>query len=168
MRPGSVVLVRSVRTDLLTGGAHPRRQWHGGNPIKFIGEDGVRLTGTRVKPEPAGGHACRVGSSPISSIGTTRRIFRPGTRPSGHRSPPGGRSGRGPRPSLHRVSGRPFYLEFPIRYTPWVSVDQVEAQPGTIWNDTATTRCTSTSAMTDRLATGQPVSDQLRLGHGDD
>jgi hypothetical protein len=137
MRPGSTVLVQRgsdgvySQASLTFEGSGTAQE-----PITFIGEDGVRLTGTRFKPEPArwtrvpgrqftyqldwdeaGSFAAGNGAQrpPV----TTWRPIRVDDR----------------LPPFTQSLGRPFSLDFPIRYTPRSSIEQVEAHHCTIWND---------------------------------
>ena len=135
MRPGSVVLLQhgidgvySQATLTLDGSGTAD------DPIRFIGENLVRLTGTRTKP-PANEWA-RVPDRHFTyrmpwdafTVGTVAQRPPVSTwRPIrvDDRLPP-----------FTQSLGRPFSLDFPIRYTGRSSVDQVEAQHCTFWHDT--------------------------------
>ena len=137
MRPGSAVLVQFgsdgvySQAALTFAGSGTAQE-----PIRFVGENGVRLTGTRFKPEPS--RWTRVEGRqftyqldwdeqtafPVENAAqrppvTTWRPIRVDDR----------------RPPFTQSMGRPFSLEFPIRYTARSSIAQVEAQHCTIWND---------------------------------
>jgi hypothetical protein len=139
MPPGSTVLVRYGVDGIYSQG--PLTFAGSGRaeaPIKFIGEDRVRLTGTRFKP-PANGWTRVPGRQFTYQLDwddeanfvagqAAQRPPVPTWRPIrvDDRLPP-----------FTQSLGRPFSLEFPIRYTPRTSIDHVEAQHCTIWNDRA-------------------------------
>ena len=54
MPPGSTVLLQRGADGIYSQGSlNFAGSGAAGNPIKFIGENGVRITGTRVKPDPS-------------------------------------------------------------------------------------------------------------------
>jgi hypothetical protein len=139
MRPGSIVLLQNGADGVYSQGALT----FGGNgtaaePIRFIGENGVRLTGTRTKaPASAWERAPdreftwrlrwnESGNFIVANVAqrppvTTWRPIRVDDR----------------LPPFTQSLGRPFTLDFPIRFTPRSSVAEVEAQHCTFWSDRA-------------------------------
>lgn len=137
MRPGSTVLVQHGSDGIYSQGA---LEFAGNGtekePIKFIGEDNVRITGTRFKPDASQWRRVQGRQFTYELDWDEEANF-----------PAGNAAQRPPVPNWRPIRvddrlppftqslGRPFYLEFPIRYTPRASVDQVEGQHCTIWND---------------------------------
>ena len=140
MPPGSTVLVQRGADGIYS---QPSLTFTGsggaGKPIKFIGEDGVRITGTRDEARRRRrGRWSRAGDTPINSRGTRWRSSPP-CRRSGLRWRTGGRSGsRTAGRHSRQPSSRHFDLWFPPLYSARGSIDEVEAQAGTAWHDTTT------------------------------
>jgi hypothetical protein len=139
MPPGSTVLVQYgadgiySQASLVFAGSGAA-----GNPIKFVGENGVRLTGTRFKPDPSAwrlvpGRKYTYHLDWDESVNFTS--VSPAQRPPVANWRPILVEDR--RPPFTTPSTRRFTLEFPPRYANRTSVDQVEAQHCTHWNDTA-------------------------------
>ena len=137
MRPGSAVLVQFgsdgvySQAALTFAGSGTAQE-----PIRFVGENGVRLTGTRFKPEPS--RWTRVQGRQFTyqldwDEQTAFPVDNAAQRPPVKTWRPIRVDDR--RPPFTQSMGRPFSLEFPIRYTARSSIAQVEAQHCTIWND---------------------------------
>ncbi len=139
MPPGSTVLVQRGADGIYSQGPLAfDGNGRADEPIKFIGQDGVRITGTRFEPpaaqwtrvadrqftyqidwdEEANFIANNAAQRPPVSTWRPIRVD--------DRLPP-----------FTQSQGRPFNLEFPIRFTGRSSIDQVEAHHCTIWNDRA-------------------------------
>jgi hypothetical protein len=142
MPPGSTVLVQYGSDGVYS---QPSLTFSGSgtaeNYIKFVGEDGVRLTGTRFKPEPSAWtlvpgtkYTYQLNWDEESNFRSTN----PAQRPPVPNWQPILVEDR--RPPFTEPSSRRFYLEFPPRYANRLSIDQVEAQHCTHWNDTASNR----------------------------
>jgi hypothetical protein len=142
LRPGSAVLVQFGSDGIYSQGPLTfAGSGTANDPIKFIGENGVRITGTRVEPEAArwsrvpgrqftyqldwnDEDAFPVGLAAQRPPVTTWRPIRVDDR----------------LPPFTQSLGRPFNLEFPVRYTLRSSLDHVEAQHCTVFNDRANNR----------------------------
>ena len=137
MPPGSVVLVQYGRDGVYSqaaltfaGSGSP------GNPIRFIGEDGVRLTGTRFKPAVNAWTRVPGTKYTYQLEWDEQRNFRssnPAQRPPVPNWRPIVVEDR--RPPFD-TPARKFTLDFPPRYSNRTSIEQVEAQSCTHWNDT--------------------------------
>jgi hypothetical protein len=137
MRPGSVVLVQYGNDGVYSQGP---LTFNGSGtaeePIRFIGESGVRLTGTRTRAPaaqwmraPDRQYTWRFPWDDDSSYVVMNVAQRPPVTTwqsirVDDRAPP-----------FTQSLGRPFSLDFPIRFTPRSSVAQVEAHHCTFWND---------------------------------
>ena len=138
MAPGSTVLVQRgadgiySQAPLTLAGSGTADK-----PIKFIGERGVRLTGSRVKPEPSAwtlvpgrrytyqldwDEAAQFPALPVQRppVANWRPIWVEDRRP-----------------PFTTPSTRRFDMWFPPLYSARASIDEVEAQAGTAWNDAA-------------------------------
>jgi hypothetical protein len=142
MRPGSTVLLQRGADGIYSQGplafdGNGRAE----EPIKFIGQDGVRITGTQFEPPAAQWTRAPgrqftyqlewddVAMFPVANVAqrppvATWRPIRVDDR----------------LPPFTRSLGRPFSLEFPIRYSPRSSIDLVEAQHCTFLNDRTNNR----------------------------
>jgi hypothetical protein len=137
MRPGSLVFVQYGADGVYSQAALTfEGSGTAGEPIRFIGENGVRITGTRTRMSasqwtrvPDREFTWRaawddaatfvVGNVAQRPPVTTWRPIRVDDR----------------LPPFTQSLGRPFTLEFPIRYTARTSVATVEAQHCTFWPD---------------------------------
>ena len=170
MAPGSTVLVQRgadgiySQASLTLAGSGAAD-----NPIKFIGENGVRITGTRVKPDPSAwtlvpgrrytyqldwDEAAQFPALPVQRppVANWRPIWVEDRRP-----------------PFTTPSTRRFDIWFPPLYSARTSIDEVEAQAGTAWHDTANNKLyvhlfDDTAPPASR---NEPVSDEWRLGHAD-
>lgn len=162
MRPGSTVLVQYGTDGVYSQGALTfEGSGTAESPIKFIGENRVRLTGTRFKPDvarftlvPGRQYTYQLDWDEQANFPAGSAAQRPPVktwRPIlvDDRLPP-----------FTRSLGRPFTLDFPIRYTQRSSVDEVEANHCTIWNDRAANK-----VYVHMCHDGRPtVADNLYLG----
>jgi hypothetical protein len=141
MPPGSTVLVQ-YGTDGIY--AQPALTFAGSgtaqSPIKFIGEDGVRLTGTRFKPEVSAWKLVP-GRRYTYQLDWDEAVQGFANMPA-HRPPV-----RNWRPIWvedrlppFTTPARRFDMTFPPRYTARTSINAVEAQAGTAWTDTASNK----------------------------
>jgi hypothetical protein len=137
MRPGSIVLLQHGSDGVYSQG--PLTFEGSGTaeePIRFIGENNVRITGTRTRtsaaqwsrvPDREFTYRAQWDDSANYVVGnvaqrppvTTWRPIRVDDR----------------LPPFTQSLGRPFTLDFPIRFTARTSIDTVEAQHCTFWND---------------------------------
>jgi hypothetical protein len=137
MPPGSTVLVRYGTDGVYSQGPLTfEGSGRADQPIKFIGEDRVRITGTRFKPPanrwtraPSRQFTYQLDWDDEANFVAGHAAQRPPVttwRPIlvDDRLPP-----------FTQSLGRPFLLEFPVRYTPRTSIEAVEAQHCTIFND---------------------------------
>ena len=138
MPPGSTVLVRRGADGIYS---QPPLTFEGsgaaGHPIKFIGENGVRITGSRVKPAgsawtlvPGRRYTYQLDWDEMAQFPAL-----PVQRPPVANWRPIWVEDR--RPPFTTPSSRRFDLWFPPLYSARSSIDEVEAQAGTAWNDTA-------------------------------
>ena len=137
MPPGSTVLVQ-YGTDGIYSQAALTFTGSGalGNPIKFIGENGVRITGTRVKPDatawtlvPGRQYTYQLYWDEVAQFPAM-----PAQRPPVANWRPIWVEDR--RPPFTTPSSRRFDLWFPPLYSARSSINEVEAQAGTAWHDT--------------------------------
>jgi hypothetical protein len=139
MPPGSVVLVQYGADGVYSQGAlNFAGSGSAGNPIMFIGENGVRLTGTRFKPDPRAWTRVPGRKYTYQLDWDEQKNFtssNPAQRPPVPNWRPIVVEDR--RPPFTTPARRQFALEFPPRYSNRISVDQVEAQSCTHWNDIA-------------------------------
>jgi hypothetical protein len=137
MPPGSNVLVQRGADGIYS---QPGLTFTGsgaaGNPIKFIGENGVRITGSRVKPAwaawtlvPGLRYTYQLDWDEVAQFPAL-----PVQRPPVANWRPIWVEDR--RPPFTTPSTRRFDLWFPPLYSARSSIAQVEAQAGTAWNDT--------------------------------
>jgi hypothetical protein len=137
MRPGSAVLVQFGSDGIYSQAALTfAGSGTAEEPIRFVGEDGVRLTGMRFKPEPS--RWTRVEGRQFTyqldwDEQTAFPVANAAQRPPVKTWQPIRVDDR--LPPFTGSLGRPFSLEFPIRYTVRSSIDEVEAQHCTFWND---------------------------------
>ncbi len=138
MPPGSTVLVQrgadgiySQAALTFAGSGTP------GNPIKFIGESGVRITATRVKPAatswtlvPGRQYTYQLDWDEAAQFPAV-----PAQRPPVTNWRPIWVEDR--RPPFTTPSNRRLDLWFPPQYSTRTSINEVEAQAGTAWHDTA-------------------------------
>ena len=141
MPPGSTVLVQYGADGLYS---QPALTFDGsgaaGNPIKFIGENGVRLTGARVKPAwsawtlvPGRRYTYQIDWDEVTQFPAM-----PVQRPPVANWRPIWVEDR--RPPFTTPSNRRFDLWFPPLYSGRSSINDVEAQAGTAWHDTASNK----------------------------
>ena len=137
MRPGSLVLLQRGADGVYSQAALTfDGSGTAGEPIRFIGENGVRLTGTRARAPaaqwtrvPEREFTYRIAWDDAATFAVSNVAQRPPVttwRPIrvDDRLPP-----------YTQSLGRPFTLDFPIRYTARTSVATVEAQHCTFWAD---------------------------------
>ena len=138
MPPGSTVLVRRGADGIYS---QPSLTFEGsgaaGHPIKFIGENGVRITGSRVKPAWSSWTLVpgRQYTYQMDWDETAQFPALPVQRPPVANWRPIWVEDR--RPPFTTPSTRRFDLWFPPLYSARSSIAEVEAQAGTAWNDTA-------------------------------
>ena len=139
MPPGSTVLVQRGADGIYS---QPSLTFTGsggaGKPIKFIGEDGVRITGTRTKPGAASWVLVpgRRYTYQLAWDEVAQFTAMPAQRPPVANWRPIWVEDR--RPPFTTASSRRFDLQFPPLYSARGSIDEVEAQAGTAWHDTTT------------------------------
>jgi hypothetical protein len=136
MRPGSVVLLQFGSSGVYsTGPLNFDGSGTASEPIRFIGENGVRITGMRERtnaaqwsraPDREYTYRAEWDSSKFVVTNMAQRPPVSTWRPIrvDDRLPP-----------FTQSLGRPFTLDFPIRYTARTSVAAVEAQHCTFWHD---------------------------------
>jgi hypothetical protein len=137
MRPGSAVLVQYGADGVYSQGPLTfEGSGTAAEPIRFVGENGVRLTGMRARTTagqwtqaPDRQFTWRLEWNDSASFAVANVAQRPPVttwRPIrvDDRLPP-----------FTQSLGRPFTLDFPIRYTMRSSVAAVEGQHCTFWND---------------------------------
>ena len=138
MPPGSTVLVQRGADGIYSQAALTfAGSGAAGNPIKFIGETGVRITGTRVKPDPASWTLVpgRQYTYQLDWDEAAQFSALPAQRPPVANWRPIWVEDR--RPPFTTPSSRRFDLWFPPLYSARTSINAVEAQAGTAWQDTA-------------------------------
>ena len=137
MPPGRTVLVQRGADGIYSQAALTfAGSGAAGNPIKFIGETGVRITGTRVKPDPAS-WTLVPGRQYTYQLDWDEAQFSalPAQRPPVANWRPIWVEDR--RPPFTTPSSRRFDLWFPPLYSARTSINAVEAQAGTAWQDAA-------------------------------
>jgi len=140
MRPGSSVLVQHGADGIYSQAALIfEGSGAADNPIRFVAEDGVRLTGTRFRA-PASGWT-RVADRQYTyrlpwDAEATFAVGNVAQRPPVSTWRPIVVDDR--LPPFTQSLGRPFTLDFPIRYDARSAIDEVEAQHCTFWNDRRT------------------------------
>ena len=138
MGPGSTVLVQRGADGIYS---QPPLTLAGSgtvdNPIKFIGERGVRLTGSRVKPQASAWTLVpgRQYTYQLDWDEAAQFPALPVQRPPVANWRPIWVEDR--RPPFTTPSTRRFDMSFPPLYSARASIAEVEAQAGTAWNDTA-------------------------------
>ena len=138
MKPGSTVLVQRGADGIYSQAALTfAGSGAEGNPIKFIGENGVRITATRVKPDAASWTLVpgRQYTYQLDWDEAAQFTAVPAQRPPVANWRPIWVEDR--RPPFTTPSSRRFDLWFPPLYSPRTSISEVEAQAGTSWHDTA-------------------------------
>ena len=137
MPPGSNVLVQFGADGIYS---QPPLTFDGsgaaGRPIKFIGENGVRITGSRVKPAwsawtlvPGRRYTYQIDWDEVAQFPAL-----PVQRPPVANWRPIWVEDR--KPPFTTPSSRRFDLWFPPLYSARSSINEVEAQAGTAWHDT--------------------------------
>jgi hypothetical protein len=138
MPPGSTVLLQRGADGIYSQGSlNFAGSGAAGNPIKFIGENGVRITGTRVKPAPSAWTLVpgRQYTYQLDWDEAAQFTPLPAQRPPVANWRPILVEDR--RPPFTTPSNRRFDLWFPPLYSSRSSIDDVEAQAGTAWHDAA-------------------------------
>ena len=138
MPPGSTVLLQRGADGIYSQGSlNFAGSGAAGNPIKFIGENGVRITGTRVKPDPSAWTLVpgRQYTYQLEWDEAAQFTALPAQRPPVANWRPILVEDR--RPPFTTPSNRRFDLWFPPLYSSRSSINDVEAQAGTAWHDTA-------------------------------
>jgi hypothetical protein len=136
MRPGSSVLLQYGADGVYSQAA---LSFEGSGtatePIRFVGENDVRLTGTRVKPLASQWTRATAQQFTyrLEWAGTSFVVGNIAQRPPVTTWRPILVDDR--MPPFTESMGRPFSLEFPIRYAPRASVAEVEAQHCTFVHD---------------------------------
>ena len=137
MRPGSLVLVQHGADGVYSQAALTfNGSGTAAEPIRFIGENGVRLTGTRARVSasqwarvPDREFTYRVAWDDAASFAVAN------VTPASSRDDVAADQVDDRLPPFTQSLGRPFSLEFPILYVARSSIAEVEAQHCTFWND---------------------------------
>ena len=138
MPPGSTVLVQHGADGVYSqAGLTFAGSGTAGNPIKFVGEHGVRLTAARVKPDPSAWTLVpgRTYTYQLDWDEVAQFAAMPVQRPPVANWRPIWVEDR--RPPFTTPSSRRFDMWFPPLYSARSSIKEVEAQAGTAWSDTA-------------------------------
>jgi hypothetical protein len=138
MPPGSTVLVQHGADGIYSqAGLTFAGSGTAGNPIKFVGERGVRLTSARVKPDPSAWTLVpgRTYTYQLDWDEVAQFAAMPVQRPPVANWRPIWVEDR--RPPFTTPSSRRFDMWFPPLYSARSSIKEVEAQAGTAWSDTA-------------------------------